>query len=169
MAKIIYFKKEEKLAILKVMIDLSNHYSINRGIQFIQETAKYFDLDNKLSEAFIMPLSEAQCILENSLNNESSKEEFVHLLLSNFLHDSRFNTNGVFNAHLKYANSVTGKFIKQGYTLYSWNPMIGSIFHLIKDETQNTSSAKHMETIKNNNYNKTLDIDSIQETLYKDL
>lgn len=191
MAKFIHFKKEEKLAIIKIMIDLSNHYYIEAT--FIQKVAAYFDISNEMAEAYHMPLSEAQNILEASLKYDFSKQHFVHDLLNYMLRDDKFKTDGVFKAHCRYAKSITNNFINYDFSVNARNPMpdyisIGSSkshdnsntipnkiekvdIELLKDElrkelkefVRKEISEELRKGIKNLMHN------NLNETLYKDL
>lgn len=69
MASILGFKKEEKLSILKFMIEIDNHYNsmLLEASKFIQETATHFNLPNGVSEAYFMRTFEAKNILIKTL------------------------------------------------------------------------------------------------------
>lgn len=159
MATIIHFKKEEKLAIIKIMIDLSNHYY--KGATFVQEVAAYFDISNEMPEAYHMSLSEAQNILETGLKYESSKQRFVCELLNYLLRDDKFKTDGVFKAHCRYAKSITSNFINYDFSVNARNPMPDYV------SIDSSKSKKKSNTIPSNIEN--IDLESLKEELRKEL
>ena len=85
MATIIYFTKEERLAMLKIMIEINNHYC-NRGLpkafEFIQDTANYFKLStNDISAAYLLDSKDVKNILEESFRKSLDKENFFRQLI----------------------------------------------------------------------------------------
>lgn len=90
MASILGFKKDEKLSMLKLMIEIDNHYSskLPDASKFIQETATHFNLPNGISEAYFMRTSEAKNILIKSFKN-INKERFFAQLLSYMLKNEK--------------------------------------------------------------------------------
>ena len=90
MASILGFKKDEKLSMLKLMIEIDNHYSskLPDASKFIQETAIHFNLPNGISEAYFIRTSEAKNILIKSFKN-INKERFFAQLLSYMLKNEK--------------------------------------------------------------------------------
>lgn len=86
MASILGFKKEEKLSILKFMIEIDNHYNsmLPEASKFIQETATHFNLPDGVSEAYFMRTFEAKNILVKTFK-DTEKERFFSQLLSYML------------------------------------------------------------------------------------
>lgn len=79
MSRVIYFTKNEKLAMLKVMIDISNHYSerLSHAAQIIKRKSEtLLELSNGVEEANNMPLEEALDIV-NEFKNDENKIDFI--------------------------------------------------------------------------------------------
>lgn len=91
MGKIISFKKEEKLAILKIMIDINNHYDrkIPDGFNIIQEAASSFNINNAISTAYNLPISTAVETLK-SLCENYEKDDFFQKLIAYMLSTGNF-------------------------------------------------------------------------------
>ena len=92
MARIIYFNIKEKLAILKIMIDISNHYSerLPYAYQIIRRRSEtLLELSNGVEEANNMPLAEALDIVNDFKHNED-KIDFIKELLADMLQYSHF-------------------------------------------------------------------------------
>lgn len=148
MATIIYFKKEERLAILKILIDINNNcfQHDNKGIKFIENVANFIATSNEISEAYIMPRTDAQNIIANSVE----KDGFIHYIIQYMLCLEKDNNR--FNHHLYSVNLITEK-IKFRYSFQfsdRWaNPLDASRYHIIKEDCYSTVPSK--------------------ETLYKDL
>ena len=89
MAIIISLKKEEKLAILKIMIEINNHYS-NRGLpkafEFIQDTVNFFKLSSSdVSEVYLLDFKAMRNILKESFGKSLDKENFFKQLMNYML------------------------------------------------------------------------------------
>ena len=165
MAKIIGFNKKEMLAILRIMIEINNcYYSLKDGL--LQDTAKFFNMPYGLSDAYVMPLSEAQDVLEKKIKNASSERDFVCSIFNYLLKDERFITDEVFRAYYRKAILITNRFInKNDYTIYARNPMDKSEFHLIEVGGANSDS-----DVRSKVNDKTIGIDSIEkENMRKEL
>lgn len=92
MARTIYFNLNEKLAILKIMIDISNHYSerLPHAYQIIRRRSEtLLELSNGVEEANNMPLAEALDIVNDFKHNED-KIDFIKELLAEMLMYSHF-------------------------------------------------------------------------------
>ena len=91
MARTIYLKKEEKLAMLKIMVDISNHYNERLPDTFktIQETAILFNMPNGIVEVDSISVSEAQNIID-TFKHDSHKRNFLKELLGKMLQFSDF-------------------------------------------------------------------------------
>ena len=100
MARTIYFNLNEKLAMLKIMIDISNHYSerLPYAYQIIRRRSEtLLELSNGVEEANNMPLAEALDIVNDFKHNED-KIDFIKELLAEMLQHSHF------GAFQKYEN-----------------------------------------------------------------
>lgn len=87
MAKVIYFTKNEKLAMLKVMIDISNHYSERLPCAphiTKRKSVTLLELSNGVKEANDMPLEEALDIV-NEFKHDENKIDFIKELLAEIL------------------------------------------------------------------------------------
>lgn len=165
MAKIIGFNKKEMLAILRIMLEINNcYYSRKEGL--LQDAAKFFDMPYGLSDAYVMPLSEAQDILEKKIKKASPERDFVCRILNYLLKDENFKTDEVFRAYCRNAIPITDRFInKNDYTIYARNPMDESEFHLIEVGGANSDS-----DVRSKVNDKTKEMDSIEkEKLRKEL
>ena len=101
MSRVIYFTKNEKLAMLKIMIDISNHYKerLPHASQIIQKkSVALLGLPNGKIDAKSMLLTEA-LELVNNFKHDENKINFIKELLAEMLQTSHF---GSFN---KYENS----------------------------------------------------------------
>lgn len=101
MARTISFNIDEKLAILKIMIDISNHYSerLPYASQIIRRRSEtLLELSNGVEEANNMSLAEALAIVNNFKYNED-KIDFIKEQLADMLQTSHF------GAFQKYENS----------------------------------------------------------------
>ena len=94
MARTIYLKKEEKLAMLRIMVNISNHYNERLPDIFkaIQETAVLFNMPIETSEVDKMSVSEAQNIIY-AFKYDSLKRNFLKELLGKML---QFSNSGIF-------------------------------------------------------------------------
>lgn len=87
MSRTIYFTKNEKLAMLKVMIDISNHYNerLPHAAQIIKRKSEtLLELSNGVEEANNMPLEEALDIV-NEFKRDKNKIDFIKELLAEIL------------------------------------------------------------------------------------
>ena len=87
MSRVIYFTKNEKLAMLKVMIDISNHYSerLPHAAQIIKRKSEtLLELSSGVEEANNLPLEEALDIV-NEFKNDENKIDFIKELLAEIL------------------------------------------------------------------------------------
>ena len=91
MARTISFNINEKLAILKIMIDISNHYieRLPNAFKVIQETIPLLKLPNDIIEVDNISVSEAQDII-NAFKYDSLKRNFLKELLGKMLQFSDF-------------------------------------------------------------------------------
>ena len=78
MAKTIYLNKEEKLAMLKIMININNRYNerLPNIFKTIQETAVLFNMPIETSGVDNMSVSEAQNIIY-AFKHDSLKRNFL--------------------------------------------------------------------------------------------
>ena len=100
MARTIYYNLNEKLAMLKIMIDISNHYSerLPYASQIIRRRSEtLLELSNGVEEANNMLLTEAVDIVNDFKHNED-KIDFIKELLAEMLQHSHF------GAFQKYEN-----------------------------------------------------------------
>lgn len=86
MAAIITFDKNEKFAMLKIMIEVNNNYSsiLTEGVKFIHDTATFFNLSDQITEVYNTRTSDALNILGKAFRNKN-KEAFFTKLLSYML------------------------------------------------------------------------------------
>lgn len=87
MSRTIYFTKNDKLAMLKVMIDISNHYSerLPHAAQIIKRKSEtLLELSNGVEEANDMSLTEALDIV-NNFKHDENKIDFIKELLAEIL------------------------------------------------------------------------------------
>lgn len=86
MAAIIIFDKNEKFAMLKIMIEVNNHYSsiLTEGTKFIHDTVTFFNLSDQITEIYYTRTSDALNILGKAFRNKN-KEAFFTKLLSYML------------------------------------------------------------------------------------
>ena len=90
------FSELEKLAVLKIMIMIRNHYSLRlpEGLDFIRKTAMLFQLSNGILDAYDLAEHQAMTILAKAFTEDVNKRTDFSELLSFMLHSSRY---GVFN------------------------------------------------------------------------
>ncbi len=75
MPKVISLRKNEKMAILKIMLEINNIYNsrLPNGFQYIQETATFLNMPDGIADACDMSISDAKEIItklsEDFLNN----------------------------------------------------------------------------------------------------
>lgn len=92
MQRVIYFTKNEKLAMLKVMIDISNHYSerLPCASQIIKRKSEtLLELSNGVEEANNMTLEEALDIV-NEFKHDKNKIDFIKELLAEILLNTHY-------------------------------------------------------------------------------
>lgn len=124
MAKIIAFHKEEKLAILRIMLEINDHYSyrFSQPSKLIQDASNFLRLPNGASEAYSMSSYEAKTILVQNFKNGDSnngaydKKDFFENLLSQMIHSSK---KGVFGKVTSYRDSTPSKFIEEWDFIFS--------------------------------------------------
>lgn len=145
MATIIYFTKEERLAMLKIMIEINNHYC-NRGLpkafEFIQDTANYFNLfTNDISAAYLLDSKDVQNILEGSFRKSLDKENFFRQLICYML---IIGQNVDFRNGRKrwgYINMLVDGCLSSKFSFtYADNPIKGIGWYLILDEQHNQNT-----------------------------
>ena len=92
MATIIILNEKNKLAILKIMIDINNHYSerLPKAFKIIQKTARFFNLSNGISVANDISISDAQRILKTAVNHHHTIHDFLTELLAYMLRSSKY-------------------------------------------------------------------------------
>lgn len=140
------------------MIEINNCYYSHKE-RLLQDTAKFFDMPYGLSDAYVVPLSEAQDVLEKKIKHASSERDFVCRILNCLLKDERFKTDEVFRAYCRNAIPITDRFInKNDYTIYARNPMDESEFHLIE-----VGGANSDLDVRSKVNDKTIGIDSIEK------
>ncbi|MBQ3623160.1 MAG: hypothetical protein IJA04_05595 [Bacteroidaceae bacterium] len=103
MDRFIYLNKEEKLAILKIIIDINNYYEYKlKADKYINDVASFFKLPNGITEAYIMPISKAKEILKKSFKDKASRKlEFMQDILSDLLGKSDWGVCGRIKAYWK--------------------------------------------------------------------
>lgn len=139
---------KEKLAILKIMIELNNRYDLPKGGEFIQNTANYLGVHKTMSKVNHMSLSEAQDILKDDSINNFPKHSFINDLFSYFLRNEKLNTNSQ-KKQFKDATSIIGKKFHFSYGQTTSNPLTNSRYRLIKDNNPNTFSITIIEDNQN--------------------
>ena len=100
MERVIHFTKNEKLAMLKILIDISNHYSerLPHASQIIRKKSiALLELSDGVEEASSMPLTKALDIV-NEFKHDKGKIDFIKELLAEMLKTSHF------GAFYKYEN-----------------------------------------------------------------
>ena len=92
MATIIILSEKNKLAILKIMIEINNHYSerLPQAFKVIQKTARFFNLSNGISVANDMSISDAQRTLKTAVNHHHTIHDFLTELLAYMLRSSKY-------------------------------------------------------------------------------
>ena len=152
MATIISLKKEEKLAILKVMIETNNHYS-NKGLpkafEFIQDTANYFRLSsNDISEVYLLDSNDIKNILKKSFGKSLEKENFFKQLMNYMLivgQDVDYR-NG--RKKWGYINLLTGGCLSSNFIFaYATNPLKNYDWYLIHDEQSNQKMSTQLKNV----------------------
>lgn len=65
MAKVISLRKSEKLAILKIMLEINNiyDYRLPKGFKYIQDTATFLNIPDGIADACDMSISDAREII----------------------------------------------------------------------------------------------------------
>ena len=170
MAQIIVLNKEEKMAILKMMIDINNFYNrvgrLPEGVEYIQKVANYLNMQNEIAEAYRLSSTAACSILENALKNDYYKECFVGAIFSNLLLDKTTYGDKTFATHCDDAIHMTKSFIRTNcYSRWTRDPLNSTEYLIIDD----VSSSQRVSANQNTNSNIVSSSDSINDVLYKDL
>lgn len=89
MKRTIFLSKEEKIAILRIMIEIENHYKSRfpNSNSFIKELTHFLKLGNKIKQVNKMPTYDARDILNNVLggsNNYGDEKNSLQSSLSIF-------------------------------------------------------------------------------------
>lgn len=129
MANIIHFKKEEKLAILRIMVEINNHYRMRfpNPFNYIENVSTFLGLFNGVSESYNISNYEAKIILIENFKTRFSEpgvydnDRMFIALLREMLHNSNY---GVFSK----TNSYKDKELLAIELVEEWN----FIFSLLK-------------------------------------
>lgn len=119
MAKTIVFNINEKLAMLKIMIDISNHYieRLPDAFKVIQETIALLKLPNGIAEVDNMSVSEAQDII-NAFRYDSLKRNFLKELLGKMLQFSDFGAFKRFDDDVLDSEDIINEFKEDWSYIY---------------------------------------------------
>lgn len=145
MAAIIPFKKNEKLAILRIMIEINNYYSslLPHASKFIQEVANHFGTPDGI---YSLTVSEAQNILIENIKFNSLKTDFILNILNYLLKEDKITAryenisekfkfdykeiakakddlNNSFRSKWAYAIKLTKKFLDLQFIYQNCNPL----------------------------------------------
>lgn len=95
MKRTIFLSKEEKIAILRIMIEIENHYKSRfpNSNSFIKELTHFLKLGNEIKQVNKMPTYDAREILNNVLggsNNYGDEKKFFTKLFEHFLKTSNY-------------------------------------------------------------------------------
>lgn len=198
MAAIIIFEKEEKLAILRIMIEINNYYSslLPNASKFIQEVANYFEAPNG---AYSLTVSEAKDILCDNIKSNKLKTDFVLNILNYMLKDDKITArytnieeqfkfsykekekaigelNNAFRSKWTYAVRSTKRFLNLEFIYQNNNPL--EKYSSIKPATTKSVITKrtNIDTIKPTasprkieNINKVANHNFTKEELHKEL
>ena len=161
---------KEKIAILRIMVELNNRYNLPKGVEFIQDTANYLGVHKAMSKVNHMPLSEAQDILKEDSINNFSKHCFINDLFSYYLRNEELGTNAQKRQFID-AISIIGKKFHFSYGQTTSNPLTSSHYRLIKDNNLSTFSITLIEDNQNEdikNYPKQVSEGTdVQNNVYK--
>ena len=152
MATIISLKKEEKLAILKVMIETNNHYS-NKGLpkafEFIQDTANYFRLSsNDISEVYLLDSDDIKNILKDSFGKSLDKENFFKQLMNYMLIVGQNVDYRNGRKRWGYINLLTDGCLSSNFIFtYATNPLKNFDWYLIHDEQSNQKMPTQLNNV----------------------
>lgn len=152
MATIISLKKEEKLAILKVMIETNNHYS-NKGLpkafEFIQDTANYFRLSsNDISEVYLLDSNDIKNILKESFGKSLDKEHFFKQLMNYMLIVGQNVDYRNGRKRWGYINLLTDGCLSSNFIFaYATNPLKNYDWYLIHDEQSNQNMTTQLKNV----------------------
>lgn len=152
MATIISLKKEEKLAILKVMIETNNHYS-NKGLpkafEFIQDTANYFRLSsNDISEVYLLDSNDIKNILKESFRKSLEKENFFKQLMNYMLIAGQNVDYRNGRKRWGYINLLTDSCLSSNFIFtYATNPLKNFDWYLIHNEQSNQKMTTRLENV----------------------
>ena len=180
----IHYNKKEKQAILKIMLELNNHFDLPRA-NFIDEVATYLHI--RKSKSYNMPLSEAQKILERDTMNDDDRHTFVNNVFSYLLINTELGVSAQ-KRQFKNAIPIIGKKFAFDYSRHTDNPItmlekryhsssiqeidvnmnINGVPKQISVETDIRTDSYTHSVIVNNNKSVSYS-DKINEILYKDL
>ena len=152
MATIISLKKEEKLAILKVMIETNNHYN-NKGLpkafEFIQDTANYFRLSsNDISEVYLLDSNDIKNILKESFRKSLEKENFFKQLMNYMLIAGQNVDYRNGRKRWGYINLLTDSCLSSNFIFtYATNPLKNFDWYLIHDEQSNQKMTTQLANV----------------------
>lgn len=152
MGTIISLKKEEKLAILKVMIETNNHYS-NKGLpkafEFIQDTANYFRLSsNDISEVYLLDSNDIKNILKESFRKSLEKENFFKQLMNYMLIAGQNVDYRNGRKRWGYINLLTDSCLSSNFIFtYATNPLKSFDWYLIHNEQSNQKMTTQLENV----------------------
>ena len=152
MATIISLKKEEKLAILKLMIETNNHYS-NKGLpkafEFIQDTANYFRLSsNDISEVYLLDSNDIKNILKESFRKSLEKENFFKQLMNYMLIAGQNVDYRNGRKRWGYINLLTDSCLSSNFIFtYATNPLKNFDWYLIHNEQSNQKMTTQLENV----------------------
>lgn len=81
--KTICIKGKSRIAILKFLIEISNHYKseLIGGELFIKQVAKKFNIPNEISSSTEMTISEVKNIIKRQCQGDSNRKEFFECTL----------------------------------------------------------------------------------------
>lgn len=115
MATIISFNKKEKLAMLKIMIEINNYYTerLPKAFEVIQEFAILLDLDDGISEANAMPISTAKKILNKSFEENFDKDTFFIDLLGYMFNTSDYGLIGKMKSLYEFDDKILERLTKK--------------------------------------------------------
>lgn len=91
--KKIYLNEEEKLAVLKVMVNISSHYKsrLPNADKILHQIEIYLKIPNVLSTSYSLPpMYEALNLLKISYSEYKANEDFVRDLLQYLISTSDF-------------------------------------------------------------------------------
>ena len=151
MAKIIPINKKEKLAILRILIDINNHYSTlfsKESFSIIQKASIFFNLPNGISEAYNMSITDAKHVLKEFLNDlnivDSDSKYFFTNLLGKLLETSK---KGAINEAIiikqkynKKHDDIACLYLKDEYDEDKFNKYIEELDKLCDEEVDSLNA-----------------------------